>query len=207
MGLFKKAKRALGYAGPKLRERGIRGTAKVLSAERTMMSEESGGGRKIRIYKHRLLVTVPGSEPYEVMYRKPGQLTVDAEYRTFVDPDDRANVFVDAAAMSAERTADELSGLTGKPVNADTGSILDATAGLIDDAGNQMFTGPAGATPTPVVPTPAPPAPSNRATPVGPGEGYRMVLLSRLDARHDAGEISDEDYEAEKRKLEGGGAG
>ena len=92
-------------------------------------------------------------------------------------------MFVDAAAMSAEHAADELSSLTGKPVAADTGSILDATAGLIDDAGKQMFTGPR-----------------------GPGEGYRMVLLSRLDARHDAGEIGDEEYEAEKRKLEGGGA-
>ena len=49
MGLFKKAKRALGYEDPKLRERGIRGTAKVLSAERTMMSEESGSGRNIRV--------------------------------------------------------------------------------------------------------------------------------------------------------------
>jgi uncharacterized membrane protein len=31
-----------------------------------------------------------------------------------------------------------------------------------------------------------------------------MILISRLDARHDKGEISDEEYEAEKRKIQGG---
>src|SRR6266508_2328361 len=69
MGLFRKLRKSLGYESSKLRERGIRGTAKVLSSERTMMSEESGGGRNVHIYKLRLLVTVPGSEPYEVTYR------------------------------------------------------------------------------------------------------------------------------------------
>jgi hypothetical protein len=144
MGLFKKAKRALGYEDPKLRERGIRGTAKVLSSERTMMSEESGSGRNVHIYKHRLLVTVPGSDPFEVTYRKPGGLTEGGEYRAYVDPKDPSNVFVDAAAMAREHAADELSEQTGKPVGSDVGSILDSTAGLIDDARKQMWTAPPG---------------------------------------------------------------
>ena len=198
MGLFKKAKRSLGYEDDKLRERGIQGTAKVLSAEKTMMSEDEGSGRSVHIYKHRLLVTVPGAEPYEVTYRKPGALTDGGEYRTFVDPKDPKNVFVDHAAMAREHAADELSQFTHKPVGADAESILGSAAGLVEDAQKQMFTAPPGAPP----PAPAPRAPS---TQVSQGDGYRMILISRLDARHDKGEITDEEYEAEKRKIQGGG--
>jgi hypothetical protein len=199
MGLFKKAKRALGYEDSKLRERGIRGTAKVLSSERTMMSEESGSGRNVHIYKHRLLVTVPGSDPFEVTYRKPGGLTEGGEYRAYVDPKDPSNVFVDAAAMAREHAADELSEQTGKPVGSDVGSILDSPAGLIDDARKQMWTAPPGSPPG-AAPTPSAAAPA----PVSHGEGYRMILLSRLEARHNQGEITDDEYEAEKRKIQGG---
>ena len=42
MGLFKKVKRGLGYEDAKLRERGVEGTAKVLSSEKTMMTDDSG---------------------------------------------------------------------------------------------------------------------------------------------------------------------
>jgi uncharacterized membrane protein len=31
-----------------------------------------------------------------------------------------------------------------------------------------------------------------------------MILLSRLEARHNQGEITDDEYEAEKRKIQGG---
>ncbi len=199
MGLFRKLRKSLGYESSKLRERGIRGTAKVLSSERTMMSEESGSGRNVHIYKLRLLVTVPGSEPYEVTYRLPGGLGEGGEYRCYVDPDDPSNVFVDHAAMAREHAADELSQTTGKPVAADAESILGSAAGLIEDAQKQMFTAPAGAPP----PTPTG-IPSPTASSVSHGDGYRMILISRLDARHDKGEISDEDYETEKRKIEGG---
>jgi Short C-terminal domain len=197
MGLFKKAKRSLGYEDDKLRERGIQGTAKVLSVERTMMSEESGSGRNVHIYKHRLHVTVAGSEPYEVTYRMPGDLAVGGEYRTFVDPKDPNNVFVDHAAMAREHAADELSQFTGKPVGTDAESILGSAAGLIDDAQKHMFTASPGAAP----PAPAPHAPTSS---VSQGEGYRMILISRLDARHDKGELTDEEYEVEKRKIQGG---
>ncbi len=163
-----------------------------------MMSEETGSGRNVHIYKHRLLVTVPGAEPYEVTYRKPAALTEGGEYRTFVDPKDPNNVFVDYAAMAREHAADELSQFTNKPVGADAESILGSAAGLIEDAQKQMFTAPPGA------PSPAP-APHAPSTQVSQGEGYRMILISRLDARHDKGEITDEEYEAEKGKIQGGG--
>jgi putative oligomerization/nucleic acid binding protein len=198
MGLFKKAKRSLGYEDDKLRERGIQGTAKVLSSEKTMLSEDDGSGRNVHIYKHHLLVTVPGAEPYEVTYRKAGPLTDGGEYRMFVDPKDPNNVFVDHAAMAREHAADELSQFTHKPVGADAESILGSAAGLVEDAQKQMFTAPPGAPP----PAPAPRAPS---TQVSQGDGYRMILISRLDARHDKGEITDEEYKAEKRKIQGGG--
>src|SRR6266516_3678805 len=187
MGLFRKLRKSLGYESSKLRERGIQGTAKVLSSERTMMSEESGSGRNVHIYKLRLLVTVQGSEPYEITYRLPGGLTEGGEYRCYVDPDDPSNVFVDHAGMAREHAAEELSQATGKPVAADSESILGSTAGLIEDAQKQMFTAPAGASPPTPTGTPSPTAPS-----VSQGEGYRMMLISRLDARHDKGEISDE---------------
>ncbi len=198
MGLFKKGRRALGYEDSKLRERGIEGTAKVLSSEGTMMTEESGSGRNVRIYKHRLLVTVAGSEPYEVTYRMPGDLAVGGEYRTYVDPKDPSNVFVDHAAMAREHAADELSQATGTQVGTDAASILGAVGGLVEDAQKQMFTAQPGApSPTPTgIPSPA-------ASSVSQGEGYRMILISRLDARHDRGELTDEEYEAEKRKLLG----
>jgi putative oligomerization/nucleic acid binding protein len=197
MGLFKKAKRSLGYEDAKLRERGVEGTAEVLSSEKTMMTEETGSGGNRHVYKHRLLVTVPGSEPYEVTYRRLGALPEGGEYRTFVDPKDSKNVFVDSAGMARERAADELSQLTGRQTGTDTGSILDATAGKLDDVQKHMFTAPPGA------PTPAP-APHASTSSASQGEGYRMILISRLDARHDKGELSDEEYEAEKRKLQGG---
>ncbi len=198
MGLFKKAKQRLGYEDPKLRKRGIQGSAKVLSSEGTMMTEESGNGRNVRIYKLRLLVTVPGSEPYEVAYRMPVGLTEGGEYRTFVDPEDPNNVFVDHAAMAREHTAEELSQATGKEVGTDAASILGSAAGLIEDAQKQTFTAPPGA------PPPSPTGiPSPTASSVSQGEGYRMILISRLDARHDKGELTDEEYEAEKHKLLG----
>jgi hypothetical protein len=198
VGLFKKAKRALGYEDAKLRERGVEGTARVLSSEKTMMTDDSEGGHHTHIYKVKLEVTVAGSEPYEVTYRLPGGLTEGGEYRTFVDRKDPNNVFVDHAAMARESAADELSQFTGKPVGTDAESILGSAAGLIDDAQKHMFTASPGAS----QPVPAPHVPS---TQVSQGEGYRMILISRLDARHDKGEISDEEYEAEKRKIQGGG--
>jgi hypothetical protein len=197
MGLFKKAKRALGYEDAKLRERGVEGTAKVLSSEKTMMTEETGSGGNRHVYKHQLLVTMPGSEPYEVTYRRLGALPEGGEYRTFVDPKDSNNVLVDSAGMARERAAEELSQLTGRQTGTDTESILDATAGMLDDVQKHMFTAPPGAPP----PAPAPHAPTSS---VSQGEGYRMILLSRLDARHDRGEISDDEYEMEKRKIQGG---
>ena len=197
MGLFKKVKRGLGYEDAKLRERGVEGMAKVLSSEKTMMTDDSGGGHHTHIYKLKLEVTVAGSEPYEVTYRLPGGLTEGGEYRTFVDPKDPNNVFVDHAAMAREHAADELSQFTDKPVGTDAESILGSAAGLIEDAQKQMFTAP------PSAPPPAP-APHVASTQVSQGEGYRMILISRLDARHDKGEISDEEYEAEKRKIQGG---
>jgi hypothetical protein len=197
VGLFKKAKRALGYEDAKLRERGVEGTAKVLSSEKTMMTDDSEGGHHTHIHKVKLEVTVAGSEPYEVTYRLPGGLTEGGEYRTFVDPKDPNNVFVDHAAMARERAAEELSQFTGKPVGTDAESILGSAAGLIDDAQKHMFTASPAAPPAPVPRVPS--------TQVSQGEGYRMILISRLDARHDRGEITDEEYEAEKRKIQGGG--
>lgn len=90
--------------------------------------------------------------------------------------------------MAWEHVADELSHLRGKLVRTDA-----------EDAQKPMFPAPAGAPP----PTPTG-MPSPTASSVSQGEGYRMILISRLDARHAKGELTDEEYEAEKRKIQGG---
>jgi hypothetical protein len=103
MGFLNKAKRALGVHDKKLRERGVQGTAKVVSSKKTMLSDSDEGDGS-HFYKYGLVVTVPGSEPYDAEYMEvDGWLDEGGEYPVFVDPKDRSNVFIDIEPMRQAR--------------------------------------------------------------------------------------------------------
>jgi hypothetical protein len=148
MGFLDKAKRAAGLKelhDSSLRERGIQGTAKVVSSKKTMLTE--GGSRGTRFYKYGLLVTTPGQDPYEVEYtERQGWLTDGSEHSVYIDPDDRSNVFIDVEAMKDARVdaaADKLSDLTGTTVGSDQQSLLAAAQQAKAMAAAQHFAMPA----------------------------------------------------------------
>jgi hypothetical protein len=130
MGLFKKLKGSMGYHDEKLRERGTEGTAKVSSVKKTHWTAGDDAS-DTPIYEAILLVTVPGSEPYEVKYRAEGAFKEGADYQVFVDPKDPENIFVDRGEKEAMRRAsDALAQLSGQPVESDLGSIAQAAGSL-----------------------------------------------------------------------------
>ena len=108
MGLFDKFKRSLGYQDEGLRETGIRGTGKVLSGERMLLSDDDGH----HVYNMTLLVTVPGEQPYEVTYKIEDGFAEGSEYPVYVDPKDRTKMFVDSASPARERVTEALGELS-----------------------------------------------------------------------------------------------
>ena len=127
MGLFDKAKRSLGFQDESLRERGVKGTATVIENKKTMMSDDDG----VYVYKTTVLVTVPGSEPYEVAYKAEGGLTKGAEYAAYVDREDPNRIFVERADREERigRAADALHALAAAGVSGTPG-VTTAVPGL-----------------------------------------------------------------------------
>jgi hypothetical protein len=148
MGLFDKVKRSMGFQDESLRERGIKGTAKVLSSKKTMMSSGDDSS-SVPIYKETLLVTVPGTEPYEVTYKVEGGLTEGAEYPVYVDHEDPNKVFVEDTNVTNAigGVANALSQFSGQPVGTDMGSIQQAVTNLPGSAGAPGATAVPGITP------------------------------------------------------------
>jgi len=135
MGLFRKAKAGLGYNDHSLKERGVKGTAKVLSSSKTHLTiggDDAGFGGS-DVYKQELLVTVPGREPYQVTYHLQGALPVGKELDVYVDPKDPNAVFVDTGT-GLEAVADQLSALTGSKVGNDPDAIIQAVHGMTAQA-------------------------------------------------------------------------
>jgi hypothetical protein len=147
MGVFRKVKQSLGFNDESLRDRGNKGSAKVLASKKTSMSTGDDGDY---VYKTTLLVTVPGAEPYEVTYKVEGGLREGAEYPVYVDPGDPNNVIVGDevdAHQAMNRVADALTHVSDTPVGGDAASIQQAVTNL---ATNWQGVGTAGmATPAP----------------------------------------------------------
>jgi hypothetical protein len=89
MGLFDKIRGGLGASPDEsLRERGIRGTARVLEVRETGMSLSRGGPGILAqdVLEVRLLLTLPDREPYEVTDRTTSAPPVGTECPVYVDP-------------------------------------------------------------------------------------------------------------------------
>jgi hypothetical protein len=100
VGLFKKLKHSTGHQDESLKERGIKGTAKVLSSKESIWGSGGDSDDSLPMYfTNTLEVTIPGEPPFEVETRMKSEGQPGAEWPVYVDPDDHQNVFADRPSV------------------------------------------------------------------------------------------------------------
>jgi hypothetical protein len=100
VGLFKKLKQSTGHQDESLKERGIKGTATVLSSKASIWGSGGDSDDSLPMYfTNTLEVTIPGEPPFQVETRMKSEGKPGAEWPVYVDPDDHKNVFADRPSV------------------------------------------------------------------------------------------------------------
>ena len=86
-----------------LNERGIAGSALVISVKRSLVSAGTEDDSE-PIYKYELRVTLPGREAYDVAHSETGHAAAGQTLPVKVDPEDHENLLIDWRAAHAQVT-------------------------------------------------------------------------------------------------------
>lgn len=193
---------------PELRRRlekhGLRAAAEVVSAKQTHVSITSGNPNLVSNttieWKLTVRITPPGAQPFDAEvdadFPQLGGPSVGGTVRVLYDPADHSKVVVDTSADGqvhavAARVASQAAA-SGRMVDPD--QLANALEHHDPAAIRSLFGVTEGASGT-IVGT-GPPSATGGQDPV--------ELLAKLQELHQQGVVSDEEFEAQKRRLLGG---